>query len=111
MIQFNYDLDSTLDPDGLACRRALYWFEKECQFQFNIIGSKLECLFENNSDFEYFSKKFHFRYNDFVLREQIRSKTDSMRDLILAKMLFPSNISLEENNLQDPLDIYNERIK
>lgn len=107
-MKFRYLLDFELDPKKMACRKALYWLERDFQFSFSFEEHEIICELHESVDIDQFSSLFVHRYNDFLLRGELRSKTDPLRELILAKMLFPGNINIPENDLRDPLDIFNE---
>lgn len=106
-MDFRYALDQKLDPNNRACRKALYWLEREFEFSFQLTPEELFCTLKTAEDLELFERRFVHRYNDFLLREELNSKTASLKELILAKMLFPANVKIPENDLRDPLDIYN----
>ena len=98
------EFDAHHDSDGLACRQTIYWLERDYCFDFNFKSNSVEFIFDEAIP-EHFKKSFSLKYNDFILRKKIEEKTLSIKQLIMAKMLFPSNVSIQENNSKDPIEL------
>lgn len=101
-MEYRFNLDPVHDKDRLIIRKAIYWLDREFDFDFSF--SDVSVIFTIDADVEKdFIKRLLFLYNDFVLREQVRIKTEPIKQLIMAKMFFPDQVELPQNDLDDPI--------
>jgi His-Xaa-Ser system protein HxsD len=85
-----------------AIKDTVYWFSKENHIVVDVSNSGWIVKCDNaNDDFE---TSFMKSLNDFNLRDEISSKTSSLKELIIAKAFYPDFIQINSvGEFDDPV--------